>query len=668
MEEKRLPELYPGWKTVRKIGSGSFGTVYEIERDLFGKVEKAALKFISIPQNDGDVEEMYSNGYDDASITAHFESYLANIVREYSLMVEMKGHTNVVYCDDIRYAPREDGIGWDITIKMELLTPLIKALGPDFGEEQVIRLGKDLCRALALCKDRDIVHRDIKPQNIFVSKTGDYKLGDFGIAKTVEQTTGGTKIGTYSYMAPEVYHNKPYGSSADIYSLGLVMYWLLNERRLPFLSLPPKSPSYEETENARHRRFMGEEFPAPKNGSEELNQIVLKACAFDPKDRFASAQEMLDALNSLEHVPEKLTTTREKLAVLVRADSEDDRTVGPFFTLKLEPQHECKLAPNPEWNTEPKSAPDLETKHRKIGYKNENGWECACGREHASYVSTCVCGISKNELNFRIKEIEPKAQSPKNEVSDHYDGINVAPAKTHVFTRILYSLFAVAILCIFVFVILRFTDHEHTWTPATYDAPMTCTTCGATSGDPKSRYNDRLVEQIPSDQFGKIWVRTYHMSTYDNPDPVYRVGSMPAKKDYPDAHYNTSIPGYVCGSVKDNKGNVYLSGISIDAKGVKEYYMEFTLNGQYSKFTGTCACPAEECAINPGTYDDEKMYEKYFEVYGDGVYIGTSPVMTHDALPQVFEFDVTGVNTLTIKYPASPGPNEIATIYDGVLE
>ena len=67
---------YPGWETVRLIGRGSFGAVYEIRRDVLGLTEKAALKHISIPQNQSDVEELYSSGYDETSITAHYESYL----------------------------------------------------------------------------------------------------------------------------------------------------------------------------------------------------------------------------------------------------------------------------------------------------------------------------------------------------------------------------------------------------------------------------------------------------------------------------------------------------------------------------------------------------------------------------------------------------------------
>lgn len=297
MNDKKV--TWPGWETIRILGRGSFGAVYEIQRDVFGKQEKAALKVISIPQSRGDIEELYADGYNDKSITERFRGYLKDIVQEYSLMAEMKGHTNIVYCDDLRYVQHDDGFGWDIFIKMELLTPLTKALGKSSSDRQVMKIGMDMCNALILCKSRNIVHRDIKPQNIFVSDDGNYKLGDFGIAKTAERTTSGTKTGTYKYMAPEVYNNQPYGQTADIYSLGLVLYWLMNERRTPFLPLPPRVPTAAEEDQARSHRFAGEAIPAPAHGNRELKRIVLKACAFEPKDRYASAEEMRADLEAL---------------------------------------------------------------------------------------------------------------------------------------------------------------------------------------------------------------------------------------------------------------------------------------------------------------------------------------------------------------------------------
>ncbi len=297
MEQDKIS--WPGWEVVRKIGSGSFGAVYEIRRDVFGREERAALKVLSIPESQEEVEELYTEGYDEASITTHYKEHLGEIVREYSLMLDMKGHTNVVYCDDLKYLPHEDGIGWDIYIKMELLIPLMKAVGSEYSEAQTVRMGIDLCNALILCKQANIVHRDIKPQNIFVSKTGDYKLGDFGVAKVSEKTTSGTKVGTFEYMAPEVYRGQPYGSGADIYSLGMVLYWMMNQKRTPFLPLPPQIPSATVKEESRNRRFQGEPLPEPVNGSEALKAIVLKACAFDPKERYASAADMQADLKKL---------------------------------------------------------------------------------------------------------------------------------------------------------------------------------------------------------------------------------------------------------------------------------------------------------------------------------------------------------------------------------
>ena len=305
MDSRTQRELWPGWETVRLLGRGSFGAVYEIRREVFGETERAALKLITLPQNDSEIKEMRSEGHEEGSITETFRGYLKSIVGEYSLMRKLSGSTNVVNCEDLRTEQHPDGIGWDIYIKMELLRPLTEVLPQQVEERQVIDIGRDLCRALSLCAQYNIVHRDIKPQNIFVSPLGDYKLGDFGVARTMEKTTSGTRTGTFKYMAPEVYHEEPYGSNVDLYSLGLVLYWLLNERRMPFLPLPPEKLTAELEEQSRRRRLRGEELPPPRHGSERLKRIVLKACAYDPKDRYQSAEEMLRELESLGAAPKE---------------------------------------------------------------------------------------------------------------------------------------------------------------------------------------------------------------------------------------------------------------------------------------------------------------------------------------------------------------------------
>ena len=300
MEDKmnvRLP--WPGWTVVKYLGEGGYGRVYEIERDLSGVKEQAALKVVSRPVDDAEIEACYENGYDQASMKASYQEELQRYVKEYQLMKELQGQTNIVSCDDFAVVPRKDGIGGQIFIRMELLTPLKKAtMQSMLSESEVIRLGKDICKALMLCEARHIIHRDIKPENILVSKFGDYKLGDFGVARVQDHTTNATKMGTHGYAAPEVEHGHKYGKEADIYSLGITLYWLLNNRRMPFLNADESVKAMKEQEALR-RRYEGEKLPAPKNGSAKLKQVVLKACAYRPEDRYRSAQELYDALSEL---------------------------------------------------------------------------------------------------------------------------------------------------------------------------------------------------------------------------------------------------------------------------------------------------------------------------------------------------------------------------------
>ena len=212
--------VFGSWMTTRQIGRGSFGTVYEIQRQDFGEVYRAALKVITVPQSREELQTVLEEGMSQTQAEQYFYSVVEDIVREFAIMARLKGTANVVSYEDHTVIRHPEGIGWDILIRMELLHPLLPyAYQHPFARRDIIRLGIDLCRALELCQKYNIIHRDIKPENIFVSDNGDFKLGDFGIARTIEKTTSGlSKKGTYSYMAPEVYRGAEYGFGVDIYS------------------------------------------------------------------------------------------------------------------------------------------------------------------------------------------------------------------------------------------------------------------------------------------------------------------------------------------------------------------------------------------------------------------------------------------------------------------
>lgn len=298
-EQIHLP--WQDWKIVKRLGGGAYGEVYEIERNISGVQEKAAVKIVSRPKDDIEIETYYDEGYDKASIAASYEKEIQNYVQEYTLMKKLQGQTNIVSCDDFTVVPHENGIGGDVFIRMELLTSLQQKLKQKkLTISQIVKLGKDISNALILCERKNIIHRDIKPANIMVSEFGDYKLGDFGVSKIMDHTTYATAMGTPEYQAPEIVHMEKYGQAADIYSLGIMLYWLLNDRKMPFIDVDEQLTP-ELKIKAMERRYRGEKLPAPKNGSTKLKKIVLKACEYHPENRYASAQEMYDALDTLEN-------------------------------------------------------------------------------------------------------------------------------------------------------------------------------------------------------------------------------------------------------------------------------------------------------------------------------------------------------------------------------
>lgn len=301
---KKYEPFFGGWYIRRLIGEGSYGKVFEIERkDTFGTVYTSALKVITVPPNSSGLEAALSDGMDRNSASLYFRDCVKELNREIALMSKLKGHSNIVSYEDHDVFQHEDGVGWDILIRMELLTPITRYLKDNriFSHREVVQLGIDLCRALELCQRYDIIHRDIKPANIFLSDAQDFKLGDFGVARVAGAATAAyTRVGTLNYMAPEIFAGREYSGSVDIYSLGLVMYQLLNANRMPFYPPYPEPITYAAQERAHARRLGGEALPAPANTPDVLTRIVLKACAPDPAHRYKDPAVMRHELEAVQ--------------------------------------------------------------------------------------------------------------------------------------------------------------------------------------------------------------------------------------------------------------------------------------------------------------------------------------------------------------------------------
>ena len=292
--------LWSVWYVGEKLGSGAYGQVFRLYRK--DSPFESALKWIPIPPIQEDVERLrLSNNFTLDGARRYYNGVADRVGKEIELMNKLKGDSHIVdYADHLKQ-DRINQVGCDILIRMELLTPLNKKIQQEgLKERDVGIIGLHICLALSRCEKESIIHRDIKPENILYAVGSDnYKLGDFGVARELEKTlTEVSRKGTPSYMAPELYRGQNCDNTSDIYSLGLVMYRLLNNNRAPFTA-HTGNIDIDQYERANARRIKGDPLPPPAYGSPALHQIVLKACAFNPQERYIGAQDMAQALEQL---------------------------------------------------------------------------------------------------------------------------------------------------------------------------------------------------------------------------------------------------------------------------------------------------------------------------------------------------------------------------------
>ncbi|XP_066932219.1 serine/threonine-protein kinase 36-like [Clytia hemisphaerica] len=197
-----MPKMACDYHVLDLIGEGSFGKVYKGRKKHTGQL--VALKFI--PKNNRSQKE------------------LKNLHREIEIMSKLK-HKNIVSLLDSFETERE------VCVVIEYAEgELFQILEDDLKipEAQVQKIAAQLCEALYYLHSHRILHRDMKPQNILLTKTGDVKLCDFGFARAMSfQTLVLTSIkGTPLYMSPELVEEKPYDHTSDLWSLGCILYEL----------------------------------------------------------------------------------------------------------------------------------------------------------------------------------------------------------------------------------------------------------------------------------------------------------------------------------------------------------------------------------------------------------------------------------------------------------
>ena len=326
--------FWPEWEVQEKLGQGSYGAVYKIRKRVSaseGTEIFSALKVLHIPLNDSEIKNYQSQGIDTASIKTILQEEVSALENEIRVMISLASAAGIVTIEDYHIQKQQNRIGWDLFIRMELLESLSDYVERNNGisVEEVLKLGCDLCDALTACESRNIIHRDIKPANIFRNSFGQFKLGDFGVAKQMEGTrSAATRVGTPNFEAPEVYSGKKYDNTVDIYGLGVVLYTYLNNGRKPFYPPYPETITRNTMQEAFERRMNGEPVPPIKIIDRKLSAIIEKACAFQPSKRYQKAAQMKADLEEYKYLtnrkqiykePEKSNILGGEQAILLKS-------------------------------------------------------------------------------------------------------------------------------------------------------------------------------------------------------------------------------------------------------------------------------------------------------------------------------------------------------------
>ncbi|MBR2123113.1 MAG: protein kinase [Lachnospiraceae bacterium] len=302
-----IESVWPEYEVTGRLGAGQYGVVFLAVRDDPGSGIRTeeAIKIIDLrSENDVDAAEQMG-----ISLEEYYELKKHSELEEIRTLERLKGASHIIHISDYKVVESEDLSSCYILIRMDAMTSLKKIMAEheedslEEAERFAKKVGLDMCRALSHLQSAggtSTAHRDIKPDNILRSATGDYCLADFGFARVLQSPGNLSYKGTQEYIAPEVATGS-YDHRVDIYSLGLVLYRILNHGRLPFAPAWPQKLTAEDNARSDIRlRTPDRVLPAPDNCSPAFARIITAMCAYDPAKRPADSAAVEQAILDLD--------------------------------------------------------------------------------------------------------------------------------------------------------------------------------------------------------------------------------------------------------------------------------------------------------------------------------------------------------------------------------
>jgi serine/threonine protein kinase len=307
------------YKILEKLDSGGMAEIYRGEADSLGFKKQVAIKRI--------LPHLTKN-----------KKFVAMFLDEAKLSLFLN-HANIVHVFDIGRSGQTFFIVMEYIdgLNMRTLTESLGRQGRQMKLSRAIFIMMEVCKGLGYAHDMSnpesgedlgIVHRDVSPPNILLSKMGEVKLVDFGLAKAasqVEQTDPGVVKGKFSYLSPEAASGQPVDYRTDIFACGILLFEMLTSRRLFY-----GETDYQTVELVRQAKVpslpaLNPDIPL------ELDNIVHQALARDPAQRFQHAYELQDALAQFLFSRSLKVTNRDVAQLVRECVSERRHTIPPGY-------------------------------------------------------------------------------------------------------------------------------------------------------------------------------------------------------------------------------------------------------------------------------------------------------------------------------------------------
>ena len=295
------------FKIIREIGTGGMATVYEA---IHTKLDtKVAIKVLN-------------------PVLAANKGIRQRFMQEAKIMASLN-HDSITKVIDFDEEENRLAIVMEY-LDGQTLDEHIKQKGA-LNEKEAKKIFIPVLKAFSYAHNKGIVHRDVKPSNIFITSEGKVKIMDFGIAKIVEEgalvlTQTGTQMGTPVYMSPEQVHDsKNIDHRTDIYSLGVMLWFLLDG-----------NPPYDTTKNSSFDIFMKiNSEPLPKLASySDLDLILQKATKKEMDNRYKNCEEFISAFSLLSKV-NHLSNQKENTDIVYKESLSQRNNIESKKTIKI---------------------------------------------------------------------------------------------------------------------------------------------------------------------------------------------------------------------------------------------------------------------------------------------------------------------------------------------